>query len=109
MVYGDGYGVSRDELYSTSLMDFHSGWRQRTNELSETTKLFLMFGTYVRENYGSCYYGKAINIVRRLRTAYDEVLAKYDLLLMPTTPMKATPSPKARRQPGGIRHPGRWR
>jgi len=56
--------------------------------------LFLMWGTYVRENYGSRYYGKAINIVRRLRAAYDEVLAKYDLLLMPTTPMKATPLPK---------------
>jgi len=32
--------------------------------------------------------------VRRLRAVYDEVLAKYDLLLMPTTPMKATPLPK---------------
>src|SRR5690242_13858608 len=95
MMYGDGYGVSRDDLYSTSLMDFHRGWRQRANEVSETTKLFLMFGTYVRENYGSRYYGKAINIVRRLRAAYDEVLAKYDLLLMPTTPLKATRLPAA--------------
>jgi amidase len=94
MMYGDGFGVSRDDLYATSMMDFHRGWRQRTAELSETTKLFLMFGTYVRENYGSRYYGKAINIVRRLRAAYDEVLTKYDLLLMPTTPMKATPLPK---------------
>ncbi|HVB79067.1 MAG TPA: amidase [Candidatus Binataceae bacterium] len=94
MMYGDGYGLSRDDLYSTSLTDFHRGWRQRAGELSETTKLFLMWGTYVRENYGSRYYGKAINIVRRLRAAYDEVLAKYDLLLMPTTPMKATPLPK---------------
>jgi amidase len=94
MMYGDGFGVSRDDLYATGLMDFHRGWRQRANELSETTKLFLMWGTYVRENYGSRYYGKAINIVRRLRAAYDGVLAKYDLLLMPTTPMKATPLPK---------------
>ena len=95
MMYGDGYGVSRDDLYSTSLMDFHRGWRQRSNELSETTKMFLMLGTYVRENYGSRYYGKSINIVRRLRAAYDEVLAKFDLLLMPTTPMKATPLPQS--------------
>ncbi|HYL58823.1 MAG TPA: amidase, partial [Candidatus Acidoferrales bacterium] len=94
MMYGDGYGVSRDDLYSTSLMDFHRGWRQRADELSETLKMFLMLGTYVREHYGSRYYGKAVNIVRRLRAAYDEVLAKYDLLLMPTTPMKATPLPK---------------
>lgn len=93
MMYGDGYGVSRDDLYSTSLMDFHRGWRQRADELSETTKLLLILGTYVRQHYGSRYYGKAINIVRRMRAAYDAVLAKYDLLLMPTTPMKATPLP----------------
>jgi amidase len=96
MMYGDGFGVSRDDLYSVSLMDFHRGWRQRANELSETTKLFLMLGTYVRDNYGSRYYGKSINIVRRLRAAYDAVLAKYDLLLMPTTPMKATRLPEAK-------------
>lgn len=95
MMYGDGYGVSRDDLYSTSLMDFHRGWRQRANELSETTKLLLMLGTYVREQYGSRYYGKAVNIVRRLRAAYDAALARCDLLLMPTTPMKATPLPAA--------------
>jgi len=94
MMYGDGYGVSRDDLYSTSLMDFHRGWRQRAGELSETTKLLLMFGTYVRENYGSRYYGKGVNLARRLRAAYDNVLANCDLLLMPTTPMKATPLPQ---------------
>jgi amidase len=94
MMYGDGYGVSRDDLYSASLMDYHRGWRQRAGELSETTILLLMFGTYVHENYGSRYYGKAVNIVRRLRAAYDNVLANCDLLLMPTTPMKATPLPQ---------------
>jgi amidase len=94
LMYGDGFGVSRDDLYPTSLMDFHRGWRQRANELSETTKLVLLLGTYVREYYGSRYYAKAVNIVRRLRAAYDEVLARCDLLLMPTTQMKATPLPE---------------
>jgi hypothetical protein len=36
-MWGDGYGVSRPDLYVTSLMDFHRGWRTRANELSETT------------------------------------------------------------------------
>ena len=31
MMYGDGYGLSRSDLYSTSLMDFHRGWRGRAN------------------------------------------------------------------------------
>jgi amidase len=95
MMWGDGYGVSRPDLYVTSLMDFHRHWRTRANELSETTKLFTMFGTYIRKHYGSRYYGKAMNINRRLTAAYDAVLAEHDLLLMPTTPLKATPLPPA--------------
>ena len=65
MMHGDGYGVSRRDLYVTSLMDFHRNWRNRANELSETTKLFTLLGTYIRKYYGSRYYGKAINITRQ--------------------------------------------
>jgi amidase len=93
MMWGDGYGCSRGDLYVTSLMDFHRGWRQRAAELSETTKLLTLFGTYISQQHGSRYYGKATNIARRLRAAYDAVLADHDLLLMPTTPIKATPLP----------------
>ncbi len=100
MMYGDGYGVSRPDLYVTSLMDFHRHWRTRADELSETTKIFLMLGTYIRKHYGSRYYGKAMNLTRLLTAAYDAALAKYDLLLMPTTPIKATelPPPDASRE-----------
>ena len=93
MMWGDGYGCSRADLYVTSLMDFHRGWRQRANELSETTKMFLLFGTYVARQHGFRYYGKAMNLVRQLTAAYDAVLHTYDLLLMPTLPVKATPLP----------------
>jgi amidase len=93
MMFGDGYGLSRSDLYSTSLMDFHRGWRGQADSLSETTKLFLMLGVYINNNFGPRYYGKAVNISRRVTAAYDKVLASYDLLLMPTTPMKATPLP----------------
>ncbi len=99
MMWGDGYGQSRPDLYVTSLMDFHRGWRQRANELSETTKLFTLLGTYIHQHHGSRYYGKAMNLTRRLIAAYDVVLADHDLLLMPTTPMKAPPMP----EPGASR------
>ena len=93
MMYGDGYGLSRSDLYSTSLMDFHRGWRGQADSLSETTKLFLLLGTYINNAFGPRYYGKAVNISRRLTAAYDKALESYDLLLLPTTPMKATPLP----------------
>ena len=95
MMHGDGYGVSRPDLYVTSLMDFHRNWRHRANELSETTKLFTLLGSYIRDQHGSRYYGKAMNICRRLTAAYDAALARYDLLLMPTTPIKAGAMPPA--------------
>jgi amidase len=93
MLWGDGYGFSRPDLYVTSLMDFHRGWRQRANEFSETTKLFLLLGTYIAQQHGFRYYGKAMNLSRLLTKAYDTVLQEYDLLLMPTLPIKATPLP----------------
>ena len=52
----------RGSLLDVALMDFHRGWRQRANEMSETTKLFLMLGTYIRITHGPRYYGKAMNI-----------------------------------------------
>ena len=45
---------------------------QRANELSETTKLFTLLGTYIRKYHGSRYYGKAMNITRLLTAAYDD-------------------------------------
>ncbi|WP_434733038.1 amidase [Rhizobium sp. YTUHZ044] len=93
MMFGDGYGVGRNDLYSLSLMDFHRGWRQKADMLSDQAKLFLLLGTYVNNMYGPRYYGKAVNITRRLRAAYDMVLRDYDLIVMPTTPMKATKLP----------------
>lgn len=93
MMYGDGYGASRPDLYVTSLMDAFRAWRDRAHELPDTVKLHLLLGAYIRERYGTRYYGKATNLARKVAAAYDSALAECDLLLMPTTPMKATPLP----------------
>jgi len=93
MMWGDGYGHSRGDLYVTGLMDFHRRWRERADQMSETTKLFTMLGTYIRNRYGLRYYGKGVNLSRRLAGEYDTVLKECDLLLLPTVPLKATPLP----------------
>jgi len=100
MMIGDGYGLSRQDLYVTSLMDYHRGWRQRADELSETLKLTMLFGAYADKMYGKRYYGKAVNLTTKLRAAYDAALETYDMLLMPTLPLKATklPEPDAPRE-----------
>jgi amidase len=93
MMFGDGYGLSRPDLYVTSLMDKLHGWELRANELSETTQVITTLGAYIKKYYGNRYYGKAMNLTRRLIEAYDSALKRYDLLLMPTLPMKPTPFP----------------
>ena len=93
MFWHDGFGMGRSDLYVTSFSDLQRGWRGRANELPVPCKAFVMLGTYIAKHHGPHYYGKAINLTRKLRAAYDTVLAEHDLLLMPTTPMKATPIP----------------
>lgn len=95
LLWGDGYGTKGQDLYVTSLMDYHRGWRMRADQLPETTKLAALIGTHVRGAYGTRYYGKAMNLSRQLRAAYDAALQRFDLLLLPTTPMKATRIPDA--------------
>jgi amidase len=89
----NGAGIAHEGLYLTSLLDKAMGWRQRADEFADTLKIACLFSKYALGRYGGHYYAKAQNVRRRLRAAYDDVLRRCDLLLMPTSPMKATPLP----------------
>ena len=93
MMMGNGFGFNWQGLYVTSLLDAHSNWRGRADELSETLKNTMLLGHYMVTHHRGHYYAKAQNLVRRLRAAYDAVLSRYDLLLMPTLPITASPLP----------------
>jgi amidase len=93
MMHGNGFGFNWKGLYLTSLMDHHADWRARADELSETLKVTILAGEYILRKYQGRYYAKCQNLSRVLRAAYDSALAKYDLLLMPTLPLRATPLP----------------
>ena len=94
MMHGNGMGTGWEGLYTTSLLDYHSNWRNRADELSDTLKITMFVGQYFLKHHRGHYYAKAQNLARQLREEYNKVLSSYDLLLMPTTPMKATPIPK---------------
>ncbi|HKZ80386.1 MAG TPA: amidase [Pyrinomonadaceae bacterium] len=91
---GHGMGTGWKGYYTTSLMEAYArGMSKRPNQLSPTTKLMLLLGQHMLENYHGQYYAKAQNLARTLREAYDRALERADLLVMPTTPMKARPLP----------------
>ena len=93
MMNGNGMGFNWKGLYTTSLLDAHAAWRARANELSPSLKLCMMAAEYFMRDYRGHFYAKAQNLGRLLSKSYDDALQKYDLLLMPTQPMKATPLP----------------
>lgn len=93
MMHGNGMGFNWGGMYTTSLLDAHASWRARANELSRTLKLSMMVGEYFITEYRGHFYAKAQNLARKLRSAYDDALSRYDMLLLPTLPMKATPLP----------------
>jgi amidase len=93
MMRGNGMGTNWRGLYTTSLLDAHSGWKHRADELSDTLKISMLIGHYFIKHYRGHYYAKAQNLSRKLRAAYDAALAQVDLLVMPTLPLKATPLP----------------
>ena len=96
MVAGNSMGTNWKGHYTTGLLDVYArGWRTRADDLSETTKLVVLMGQYMQDRYHGRYYAKAQNLARTLTAAYDQALDEYDLLVMPTLPMKATVIPPA--------------
>ena len=95
MMAGNGMGFNWRGMYTTSLLDAHAAWRARADQLSPSLKVSMMAGEYFIHNYRGHFYAKAQNLSRVLAKAYDDALARFDLLLWPTLPMKATPLPPA--------------
>ena len=93
MMKDNGHGFNWKGLYLTSMVDAHSAWRMRADELADTVKYTMMVGEYMIETGRGRHYAKAQNLGRKLTAAYDEALEQYDVLLLPTTPMKAPANP----------------
>jgi amidase len=75
------------------MLEAHSAWRGRANMFSEILKLGVLAGEHLHAAYRGRYYAKAQNLSMQLRDAYDQALARYDLLLMPTTPLAGVKLP----------------
>ena len=89
-------GVMPDaEGLGPGLAEKFANWSDRWRELPENVLALILFGAFVRARAPGHHYVKAQHLRRTIRRAYDETLSGYDLLLMPTTPMAATPLPDA--------------
>jgi len=89
-VSGEGLGHNWRGRYDTQWVDaFGRARRAQGGDFPPSVKLMLLLGSYTGEQYHSKYYAEAMNLRAELAAAYEDVLAEYDLLAMPTTPMRA--------------------
>lgn len=96
MIHENGMGKNWKGHYSTYFLDYYGKSREvRADEYSETVKMIMLLGEYMRSQYNGKYYAKAQNLARPLKAAYDKAFETFDILVMPTTPMKATEIPNA--------------
>ena len=70
-------------------LSFGRGMQLRGEALPVQAKFNLLLGTYMCDNYQGSFYAKAQSLRLGLRGAYDALLVDNDLLITPTTPMKA--------------------
>ncbi|XP_045166860.2 amidase-like [Mercenaria mercenaria] len=90
MVRGTGAGYHYKGYYAESVMKhLFSGYKKEAKQLSENMKYACLCGKYIDKNYGNRFYGRAQNLNMQLTKAYDEALANYDVIIMPTLPYKA--------------------
>jgi len=72
---------------------FAAAWNTARRESAEALpgvqKLELVMARYLDEEYGTAVHATAQNLRRPLAAAYDDALAEYDVLAMPTTPTTA--------------------
>jgi amidase len=91
MVDTNGYGLNWQGYYDSELMAHYGAkWRANPAEFSETVKLVLLAGRYALDAAYGKYYAMARNLAPRLRAAYDEAFTRYDVLIMPTVPIRAS-------------------
>lgn len=94
VIKSHGLGSGWSGWYNTALAQaFAKGYAARADDLSHTVKLVLLIGEHMRRQHHGLYYAMGQNLRGALRQAYDEVLARYDLIAMPTVPFRATPLP----------------
>jgi amidase len=90
LMYGNGVGYHWKGLYNVSFANaLGKSLRAQAQDLPAQVKFVVLMGTYLNRTYHSRLYAKAQNQRRALRAAYDRVLEQVEVLVMPTTPMRA--------------------
>lgn len=95
----NGAGSNHRTRYDTGVSSSFARWRMHSNEFSPSVKAVALTAKFMRDTEFGKFYGKSQNLIRAMRESYDQLFKDYDLLLMPTTPHRATPLPPLNSDP----------
>src|SRR5579871_1195268 len=71
-------GFSLNGHHPEALTHFWTeAWKKAPDKLPDIGKFVLLFGAFLNQTYRGRFYGKAQNLRRKLRAAYDDALRKY--------------------------------
>lgn len=90
---GNGRPSGAKGFYPVDLLEAFAERSRVFEEMPINLKMMLLLAEHMHTRYDGRFYVKAHNILRRVVAAYNDILSRYDVLVMPTTPMKATPIP----------------
>jgi len=87
---GNAIGTGFNGHYPEKLASHWTrAWRENPDALPAIGKFALLFGAHMRQTSQGSTYAKAQNLRRAIRTAYDGLLSRYDVIAMPTIPFTA--------------------
>ncbi|MEP3430176.1 MAG: amidase [Roseibium sp.] len=95
MMWGHSTGSNYRGLFLPSMTDHMAQWRNRADELSHSLKACMFVGEHFQTQYRGRFYGKGQNLMRRANERYLAALQSFDVLLMPTMPIKPQEIPPA--------------
>ena len=92
MVEGNGYGYNWEGLYDPELVEYY-GRQSRAvpDKWSPTVSAVAFTGRWSIERLHTRHYAMAQDLAHEVRRHYDEALQRFDVLVLPTVPMVATP------------------
>jgi len=86
---GEGYG--HEGYFNVEWNEFFGRSRKTMgSKFPPLVKLSLIIASYLKDDYFGTHYSKAQNLRRQLRDEINKWLDRYDVLALPTTPMKPT-------------------
>lgn len=83
-------GLSLNDLNEKFLDSIHD--QESWDQAFPSTKNIYLNGAYAMKQFPGIY-GKCMNLSRKLKDLYNEILETYDLIIMPTLPSVARPHP----------------